>query len=111
MITILGIYNEIYDDIYIIICGTNHRGGPTLCAVYSMTTPGGDGTQDAVQAAERAAQQYVGQSPVLATTNLRFVPTRNFSGKEEDWDLFQYKFKAYMNLARIKFAGIFKLVQ
>ena len=76
-----------------------------------MCAPGGDGTQYDDQAAERVAQQEVGQSPALATTNLRFLPPRNFSGKEEDWDLFQYKFKAYMNLAHINFSGLVKLAQ
>ena len=51
------------------------------------------------------------QSPALTTTPLRFNPPKNFSGREEDWDLFQYKFNAYMALTHSRFTCIFKIAQ
>ena len=52
-------------------------------------------------------------SNVTMTTaaGLRFPCPKNFSGKDEDWDLFQYKFRAYMCLANVKFKEIFELAQ
>ena len=52
-------------------------------------------------------------SGVSLTTSqgLRFPCPKNFSGKDEDWVLFQYKFRAYMNLANAKFKALFEMAQ
>ena len=52
------------------------------------------------------------QGRVLTTAaGLRFPCPKNFSGKDEDWDLFQYKFRAYMCLSNPKFKALFELSQ
>ena len=52
------------------------------------------------------------QGPVLTTpAGLRFPCPKNFSGKDEDWDLFQYKFRAYMCLSNPKFKALFEVAQ
>ena len=53
-------------------------------------------------------------TPVYLTTtsgNLKFPCPKNFDGKDESWDLFQYKFRAYMNLANPKFKTLFEMAQ
>ena len=53
----------------------------------------------------------VSQAPVLTTAGLRFSCPNAFPGIDEEWDLFQYKCKAYMSLSHSKFNDIFEKAQ
>ena len=48
------------------------------------------------------------QAGLTVTTQrgLRFPAPKAFLGKEEDWDTFQYKFRAYLTLADVRFKAI-----
>ena len=55
-----------------------------------------------------AEETPVEQGLNLTTSHgLRFPCPKAFSGKDEDWDLFQYKFRAYLSLANPVFKTIF----
>ena len=40
---------------------------------------------------------------VTTLQGLRFPAPKPFLGKEEEWDTFQYKFRAYLTLADVRF--------
>ena len=42
---------------------------------------------------------------------LRFPAPTTFDGKVEHWDLFQYKFRAYLCLSDTRFKDLFKVVE
>ena len=62
---------------------------------------------------DQTGEGQTGTSNVTLTTSagLRFPCPKNFSGNDQDWDLFQYKFRAYMCLANVKFKEIFEIAQ
>ena len=43
---------------------------------------------------------------VTTLQGLRFPAPKAFLGKEEEWDTFQYKFRAYLTLADVRFKVI-----
>ena len=45
----------------------------------------------------------------LSTSHgLKFPCPKSFSGKDEDWDVFQYKFRSYLSLANPQFKLLFQ---
>ena len=51
------------------------------------------------------------QAGSLSMQGLRFPAPKTFDGKDEHWDLFQYKFRAYLCLPDTRFKGLFKVVE
>ena len=44
---------------------------------------------------------------LTTSAGLKFPCPKPFSGKDEDWDVFQYKFRSYLSLANPKFKQLF----
>ena len=45
------------------------------------------------------------------SAGLKFPSPKVFDGKEENWDSFQYKFRAYLCLADPRFRGLFNTIE
>ena len=51
------------------------------------------------------------QAPALSTTDRRLPCPKSFPGRDDDWDICQYKLKAYMCLSHPKFEELFERAQ
>ena len=56
-------------------------------------------------------QQSSAGISMSSNTGLKFPSPKVFDGKEEHWDQFQYKFRAYMCLADSRFRRQFNLIE
>ena len=51
------------------------------------------------------------QAGSLSMQGLRFPAPKTFDGKDEHWDLFQYRFRAYLCISDTRFKDLFKVAE
>ena len=81
-----------------------------------MFEPPEAGAQNVGQAqtAQAAAQTAASSTPSMTSSfqgSLRFNPPKNFNGKEDEFEQFAYKLRAYMALSNPKFRKILVAAQ